>query len=79
MKKRNASGTPFHCFDIPIPNHSPPTDMNATCHVRKPSVRPAIAVFLGRAECRFVGAARAATGPRRSGTAVAVSIATMPI
>ncbi len=23
MKNRNASGTPFHCFDIHIPNHSP--------------------------------------------------------
>ena len=22
-EKRNASGTPFHCFDIHMPNHSP--------------------------------------------------------
>ncbi len=25
MQNRNASGTPFHCFDIHIPNHSPLT------------------------------------------------------
>lgn len=46
MKNRNASGTPFHCFDIHILNQLPPTDTNPTCHVRKPSVGPAIAYDL---------------------------------
>ncbi|MOA51664.1 hypothetical protein D3C78_1748430 [compost metagenome] len=47
-KKRKASGTPFHCFDIHMPNHSPPTDIKATCQVRKPNVNPAMAKVLAR-------------------------------
>ena len=80
MKKRNASGTPFHCFDIHMPNHSPPTDMKATCHVRKPSVRPAIAYAL--AARNAVSPARRArsrrTPPSQHNTAVSVSIEMMP-
>ena len=44
MRKRKAEGTPFHCSDIHLPNHSPPIDMNPTCQTRKPKVSPAIAI-----------------------------------
>src|SRR5438128_10546051 len=40
ITNRNALGTPFHCCDCHMPNHSPPIDMKPTCHSRNPSMRP---------------------------------------
>src|SRR5215831_5470073 len=48
MRNRNALGTPFHCCDCHIPNHSPPIDMKPTCQSRKPRVKPATAKRLAR-------------------------------
>lgn len=43
-KKRNALGTPFHCGDIHMPNHSPPnrhkTDLPGKEAQRQPRYRP---------------------------------------
>src|SRR5215210_6055227 len=40
ITKRKALGTPFHCVDCHMPNHSPPIVMKPTCQSRNPSVRP---------------------------------------
>ena len=40
MTNRNALGTPFHCCDCHMPNHSPAIVMKPTCQSRKPEHQP---------------------------------------
>src|ERR1700733_6750240 len=38
VKSRKAVSSPFHACDCHMRNHSPPTEMNATSHIRSESV-----------------------------------------